>query len=429
MSDTSTRRAPFKEDLAYHEQVVDSGTMEAEKQIKVLYLITKSNFGGAQRYVFDLATGLPGNFEAIVALGGTGARGAKTGTLQERLQAAHVRTIPVKHFMRDMSLLSDVRAFFEIWRIIRAERPSILHVTSSKAGGLGALAGRLAGVRTIIFTSHGLTFDEDWRPRWQRLLIWFFTAATILLSTHTIQLSRDTYARASSIPGARKKVHLIPNGITTPYFLSRDEARARLADGHVTGELWVGTIAEYHPNKNLSVLIEAIKLLHDSGHRAELWLLGTIGDGGEYERLRTLARRLDIESSVHMPGYVQNAAQLLTAFDIFALPSRKEGLPYVLIEAGFAGLPVIASDIPGNTDIIEHEVTGLLIKATGDACAHALETLIDDPKKAQDFGTALAARVRQSFSLDHMLHETVHLYTSSNPTTSLSRLSRRTDRS
>jgi glycosyltransferase involved in cell wall biosynthesis len=378
---------------------------------KILYVITKSNYGGAQRYVFDLATHLdPNEFDTVVAFGGTGDKGAQIGTLSQRLSDAHIRTIPIKHFMRDVSIFEDIQAFFELVRIIRTERPDVLHVTSSKAGGLGALAGRIACVPTIVFTSHGLTFDETWRPMWQRALIWLFTWCTILISTHTIQISRDTYERAAIMPFVRRRVVLIHNGIDTPNFIVRNDARATLVPQAVASAYraqWIGTIAEYHPNKNLHALIEAVAQLRDRGIKAHLIL---IGEGEERERLATLAEKLNIEAQVHLTGYIQGAAHYLKALDIFTLPSKKEGLPYVLLEAGLAELPVVVSNITGNTEIVTDKKTGVVIDATREQLADAFEALLRDPDRMQSYARALHTHVADSFSIEQMVHDTLSLY-------------------
>ena len=111
--------------------------MDSGRQ-KILLVITKSNWGGAQRYVYDLATNLPRDrFEVIVACGGS-------GTLITRLKESGVRVIPLGKLGRDISLGDDLGSFFSLLRILRTEHPDILHLNSSKAGGLGALAGRIA---------------------------------------------------------------------------------------------------------------------------------------------------------------------------------------------------------------------------------------------------------------------------------------------
>lgn len=390
------------------------------RPLRILYVITKSNYGGAQRYLYDLAMGTAQHgFEVMVAFGGTGAKGAKKGMLAERLEQAGIRTISLRHFMRDVSIREDIRAFVELLRLMRDERPDVVHVMSSKAGGLGALAGRTAGIPTIIFTSHGLAYDETWRPWWQRTLILVFTWFTMLCATTTIQISRDTYKRARALPGLKRKVVMIHNGIDTPRYVNRDTARTVLqgADANGSGgrEVWIGTLAELHPNKNLDVLVDALATMRARGMYAHLWILG---EGEDRARLERLAHEHGLAEYVHLPGYVQNAQRFMLAFDVFTLPSRKEGLPYVLIEAGYAALPVVVSDIPGNTDIVKHEISGLVVPATSDDLSLALETLIRDPDHATVYGSNLRAYVRDHFNAERMVHETCQLYASSKPSIS-----------
>ena len=137
-------------------------TITARK--KVLFLITKSNFGGAQRYVYDLATTLDAEkFEVVVALGGK-------GPLASLLEHAGIRTITIESLTRDISIKNELRFTFELWKIIHTERPHILHVNSSKAGAVGTLLGRVAFVPRVLFTAHGWAFNED-RPWWQKIII------------------------------------------------------------------------------------------------------------------------------------------------------------------------------------------------------------------------------------------------------------------
>jgi glycosyltransferase involved in cell wall biosynthesis len=194
---------------------------------KVLFVITKSNWGGAQRYVYNLATSLPKEqFDVVVAFGGTGAAHTSPGELQAKLRAAGIRTIEVATFARNVSFGNDLKSVFILRDIFKAEKPDVVHLNSSKAGGVGALAARLAGVPTIIFTSHGLAWDEDRNPL-ATLLIYIFSQLTFLLCHRVILISKDNYARAHSIFGGAKYV-FIPNGIPELTFQTRDSARSEL---------------------------------------------------------------------------------------------------------------------------------------------------------------------------------------------------------
>lgn len=392
--------------------------MENPTRTKVLYLITKSNFGGAQRYLFDLATHLPREqFEVVVALGGTGKRCAAAGSLARMLAEAGVRTVVVPSFMRDMSLLNDIRALGEVWRLIRTERPHVLHAMSSKAGGIGALVGRLAGVPTVVFTSHGLAYDESWRPRWQRLLILLSSWLTMLLAHRSVQLTKDTAVRAASLPFLTRRIVLIRNGIVAPDFLDRDTARTRLlpqAPVEVLRTPWIGTIAEYHPNKNLTALVEALALLRDRGTAAHLIL---ISDGEEREKLAARSRELGVADLVHLVGYVPEGARYLKALDLFTLPSKKEGLPYVLLEAGYAELPVVVSSDTGMSEVVEDGVSGRTVTPTPENLAHAFASLLADPVRAQAYARKLHEHVREAYSLKGMVTDTTRLYIQNKPRT------------
>jgi len=375
---------------------------------KILYLITKSNFGGAQKYVYELAVAAQQRgHQVIVACGGTGTSGAKPGILAEKLTASNVRVTIIRHFMRNMSPLSDLKALTEVWLLVRKERPDVLHVTSSKAGGIGALAGRLAGVRRIIFTSHGLTVDETWRPWWERVLIYIGTWVTLQLAHQSIMISKETADRAKAMPGLARKISLIKNGITAIPFLERISARTLLAPNVPQSAFWIGGIGELHPNKNWTAAILAMRSLSTKAH------LLIIGEGEERLLLEQLIIQHNLQDQVHLLGY-KDGAQYLLALDVFVLPSTKEGLPYVILEAGLAHLPVVASDLPGNRDIIDSGQTGFLVTPTPEQIGATFEMLLRDQGMRRQLGDSLAAVVQKTFSTDRMFKETFALYDSNN---------------
>ncbi len=372
---------------------------------KIIYLITKSNFGGAQKYVYELAVDAKARgWDVMVACGGTGEKNAGLGLLATKLEEAGIAVIPIPHFMRNVSLDDDITAFFEVRRLLREERPDVLHVTSSKAGGIGAFAGRLVGIKNIIFTSHGLTIDEVWRPFWQRFFIYIGTWITMFFCHHAIMISSETYTRARSMPGMRKKVVLIKNGVAPVDFMDREHALTELELTIPPDHMLIGGIGELHQNKNWSAAIQTIASLPATVH------LAIIGSGEEYDSLHHHVEKLNVRNRVHLLGYIPNAVRYLKAFDIFMLPSKKEGLPYVLLEAGLAGLPVIASDLPGNHDIIESGIHGFLVEPQPRVLATSIEMLLRDEGMRRHLGAALQERVMQDFSIGHMTDETFALY-------------------
>ncbi len=372
---------------------------------KILYLITKSNFGGAQRYVFDLATHLnPSQYDVVVALGGN-------GRLKTELDTAHIRVIPLTHLERDISFIKEFKSAIELFKILRHEKPDIFHINSSKAGGLGGFIGRMLGVPQIIFTAHGWAFNEE-RPTWQKIIIRYLHWLTILLSHKTIAVSETTKKQMPG-PFISHKMEVVHNGRGSIDFLSRITAReyflqANADLSHFKDDFWSCTIGELHPVKQHDVVIQAIKetvaTLPSVRHII-------IGDGEERDRLLFLIKELDLEKNVFLIKN-ENAAPYLKAFDLFILGSRSEALAYVVIEASAAGLPIIVSNVGGLSEIITHEKNGLLIPS-GDVSelARCYSELVTNTPKRHLLGNAALLR-SQDFTLEQMLEKTQQLYNS-----------------
>lgn len=299
---------------------------------KILYVITKANWGGAQRYVFDLATHLPkAEFDVSVAYG-------QPGLLAARLQKVGIKVHALTHMQRDAALMADMRAAAELYRLFKKERPDVVHLNSSKAGGVGALAARLAGVTKIIFTIHGLPEDEA-RGLIARTAIRLATHLTCALSTDVITISKDNHAR---VPGS----HLIYNGIEPVQFGTGEVIRRAFPAGvHITG-----TVGELTHNKNHISLLEQAKA-NPSMHVA------IVGEGELRAMLESKIKEYGLGERVKLFGFMP-AADVLKGFDVFALPSLKEGLPYVLLEAKQAGLPIVANRVGGVGEIVDAKNTG-----------------------------------------------------------------------
>ncbi len=309
---------------------------------KIIFVITKSNWGGAQRYVFDLATSISGQFDVAVATGGTGMKGAPAGALVERLRERGVRTLFLPSFARDIFIGRDLRAFFELVRLFRRERPDIIHLNSSKAGGLGALAGRVCGVPKIIFTSHGWPFMED-RPILWRAFAYAGSWITALLAHRVIVITKSELERGRRLPFCAAKMRLIYNGIAPMQFGSGEIIRRAFP----AGAKITGTIGELTHNKNQIALIEQAR-------RDREMYVAIVGEGEDRARLESKIRKYGLQDRVKLFGFIP-AREALQGFDVFSLPSLKEGLPYVLLEARAAGLYVAASRTGGTPDILDAE--------------------------------------------------------------------------
>lgn len=337
---------------------------------KILFIITKSVWGGAQKYVFDLATNLPKDkFEPAVA-------GGEGGIMADKIKSAELPYFEIKNFQRDISFLKEIFAFFEILKILFKTKPNIVHVSSSKAGGVTGVAlffYKLFATRHssfAIFTVHGWAFLEN-RPEWQIFLIKFFSKLTCLFYNKIICVSHNDYNSAikNKIAPA-KKMTVIHNGINPNDYNFQERTEK---------EFLVGTIGESTKNKGHKYLIEVEKYF----------------PGIKFKIISN----------------IPDAAKYLKNFDIFVLPSLKEGLPYVILEAGLAGLPVITSNVGGIPEIIENGKDGLLVPpANPEELAIAIKKLIEDKTLRENLAKNLREKILREFTLEKMIVNTISLY-------------------
>ena len=367
---------------------------------RILYVITKANWGGAQRYVYDLATAAASRGEEVaVAYGGH-------GRLAEELEAAGVPTFPIARLTRDVGAWGEFRAFFAFLGLFWRFRPDVVHLNSSKAGALGALAARIASVPHIVFTAHGWAFNES-RPWWQRVLLFKLSVLMVWLSDRTICVSEQLRRDLRFVPFTRKKIVVVRNGITCTALLSREEARAKIAP-HSIGKYWIGMVSELHPTKRVDDAICAMKKMVESHPEA---MLVVLGEGEERHRLDDLVRDLHLRHHVFFAGFRENAASLLPAFDLLLHSSQSEGLPYTLLEAGCASLPVVATRVGGIPEVIEHEKSGLLVPPRApEELARAVISLIENPARAKELGKNLYEKISREFVLQDMVLTTLAEY-------------------
>ena len=320
------------------------------------------------------------------------------------------RLVPIPSLTRDISPTKEWSAFRDIQEIVRSERPDILHVNSSKAGILGALAGRLVGVPLIIFTAHGWAFNED-RPVWQKLSLKILHWLTVLLSHRTIAVSNQVKMQMNW-PFVQHKIIVIHNGRAIDNLFSYDEGRTFIINKEprlreFQSDFWTMTIAELHPVKRHEAMIEVMKKMADSDVNVRHLI---IGDGETQEMLRTQIDALGLQEHVFLLGRIDEASRYLRAADLFVLASRSEGLPYVLIEALQAGVPIVATKVGGIPEVVEDGVSGILTEPLDNkALFEAILSLIRDGDTRRRLAAGTVSEAKR-FSLEKTLERTSSLY-------------------
>lgn len=363
----------------------------------ILYVVTKSGMGGASRYVYDVALEAAKHHTVRVAAGGNGA-------LFEKLKTAGIETISIPYLERDIALIKEIKVFFFLIDFLVKQTPDVVHLNSPKIGGLGALAARIAGVKKIIYTAHGWPFYED-RSAAQKTLIKFASWITVVLSTKTIAVStKDAHAFDTWLFTAHKIVH-IPNGIRPSRDFSK-QAKERLKEKiPELGKYIVGSVAELHKNKGITYLIQAANRVPEA-------TFVVIGEGEERKHLEQLIQKNNLSDRFHLLGYVSEAHTLMSAFNVFVLSSEKEGLPFVLLEAGIQKIPVVATYVGGISDLIEDKKSGLLVEPKNPvALARAIQTILNEPTIGVTYAENLKKNIIETrHTFEKMFGETTALY-------------------
>lgn len=376
------------------------------KRKKLLFLITKSNWGGAQRYVYEMATAMRDEYEVAVGCGGN-------GTMREKLEAAGIPVYEVVGWQRNVNPLKELRSWRSLYLLLRQEKPDILHLNSSKAGLSGAFIGRLAGVKNIIFTIHGWPFLEP-RPWWWRALTWLGMYATALLVHTLIPISNYDVAHAHMPFVRRKYANVVYNAVPPIDFLPAGEARRHLVGVDTTEthpEPWLITVAELHSKKNIGGAIAAVAT-HNRTHPDSPIFYLIIGDGILRAQLQTQIEKEKMTDQIILLGHVTDARLYLKAADMFLLPSFQEGLPYALLEAGAAGLPTIASNVCGIPEVIQDNINGLLFDPSNtNTLVEALARLAAGNEQRTKLGDAFLTEIETRYTLHEMVQKTKRAYT------------------
>lgn len=345
---------------------------------KVMFLITKSNWGGAQRYVYDIATSLDTQkFSVVVVLGGD-------GTLAEMLKHAGIKTISISSLQRDVSIKKELAFINDLTKILKEEKPDVLHVNSSKAGLVGTFVGRITRVPRIIFTAHGWAFNED-RSYSQKIVLKVFHWLTVLLSHKTIAVSNAIVSQLQWL-GIKNKFIVINPGRTIGVTYNKQEAREKIISlypdlSRHENHTWIMTIAELHPIKRFNILIDAMKILVESYPNLTCVI---VGDGEKKVSLKQQIADNSLNNNVFLVGAINEAARFLKAANVFVLPSASESYGYVVHEAGLAHIPIVASDVGGIKDIISNESEGLLIAPDNSRLlANTISEVLTNEKVAQ----------------------------------------------
>jgi len=314
---------------------------------------------------------------------------------------------------REIEPIEDIKALSELIILLRQERYDVVHTYTATPGFLGRIAARLARVPVVLHHQAGWTVTE-FSSFGEKLLYLPLEYLATLASTKSICVSHAVARQAAVLGMPRHKLVTICNGIAPEPFLAatrnglgREFRRSlKIPEEYIV----IGGTGRLAPQKDNSTLIRSLVALKGFLPSRRFCLV-LAGDGPEKQELEDLSRSLGVSEQVRFLGFYKDIPRLLDGVDIFVSTSLWEGLSISLLEAMASAKPIVATNILPNAELIEHEVTGLLVPPKNpEEVAKAIVRFVNDPDLAQRCGIAARQRVLDRYTIERMFQETWDLY-------------------
>ena len=373
--------------------------------IKVLHIHTLPIVSGSGINTFLSMRGMDrGVYEVELAC-------APGGRLIDLVQENHMKVRPFRNLVQPLHPSKDTLALMNLTLFLKANHYHIVHTHNSKAGFIGRLAAKLAGVPVIIHTVHGFAFHDQEPPSRQILFRNLERLAShcchkmIFISQPLVDWAiRERIA-------SEEKIVKIYSGIELDLFrpVSKDRRnKIRKKWNLKQNAPVIGIVSKLWEGKGHVVLIEAFKALRKEIEDAVLVI---VGEGLLYDKLVGVVNGNGLRDSVLFTGFQMDVSEIIATFDVAVLPSFFEGMGRVLLEAMAMGKPVVASRVGGIPDLVEDGVNGLLVRPGNvKELADALKIMLNGKKLAEKMGNEGRERVKEQFSADAMVRSIEKVY-------------------
>jgi glycosyltransferase involved in cell wall biosynthesis len=346
--------------------------------MKIMLVITRSELGGAQSVVVQLANALCHEHDVVLVAG------EGDGKMWELVDSSVTR-IDCPHLQKSLSLKSDLLAAIALRRIYRKHRPDVIHLHSSKAGALGRI---VFPSKRVVYTVHG--FDSI------RLAFRKFLPVERVLQRYAMAIVGVSNYDSKNMVTERitRNISTIYNGLTTPN-------TENITDFEVFNKYSkvVLTIARINPQKNPALFVEIARLMPEYGF---VWI------GNQHE----VTEFGELPANCHFLGNILNAGAYCSKADLFMLPSNYEGLPMVIIEAMSFGKPVVASDVGGISEIVRNDTNGYVVENSAEAFATRIREILQNREKYEAFSRSSLDIYNAELTVDKMVAGYLNIYQS-----------------
>jgi glycosyltransferase involved in cell wall biosynthesis len=369
---------------------------------KVCIIITKLELGGSQKVATYIAEHLNKNeFDSFIISG--------PGGLLDEEVSRRTKLIHISCLVREISPIKDFRALIEIYKILKDQKPDIVHTHSSKAGILGRIAAKMAGVKTIFHTIHGYGFNERQKIYVKYLYIYLERFCSMITKKLICVANEDIRKGLEYHIAKRDKFITIRAGVHINFYKNyKPQKQTRDAFIYDQNTKIISTIGPFKPQKNLADFIRAAKIISDNVSNIRFLM---IGDGQQRSQLEGLIDELGVKDKILLLGWRNDVCEILCSSDIFVLTSLWEGLPCTVVEAMCCKKAVIANAVDGVKEIVKDNETGFLIKPLDypETAKKAIYLLNNDDINLK-FGERAQASIGDEFDIDFVVSQHEKLY-------------------
>jgi len=328
---------------------------------------------------------------------------------RKEIENAKFKVFPVS-FNRKFYSPSNIKAFFQILKLLKKEKYQIVHTHTPVASFITRIAAKIARIPIVIYTVHGFHFHEFGNPSTNTIYYLLEKFAGQFMNA-IITINQEDYKTAKKM-FKKKRVFKLPGiGINTRKYqpLEKNSTQAIKRDLNIkTDEKVIGMIAEFNPGKRHIDLINAAKIVIKKYPQTKFILVGIGSLKNHFEKL---VKKLNISQNFIFTGFSEDIANLLSIINLFVLPSHREGMPRSILEAMASNKPVIATNIRGCREEVVDGETGLLFPIKNpEALADAIIKILSNPELAKKMGQAGRKRVIENFDEKMVLEKELKIY-------------------
>lgn len=367
--------------------------MENRSKIKACFIIGQLVKHGAERQLYELLCGLDKRQFTAVAI----------SLSKGGYWAGEIRKLGVPLYELERKKNREFTRLFRLIKLLRTIQPNLIYTSAYAGNYYGRLAGILTGARLIIASERSTVDAGISKRRWEILLdkiLYFFTTGIICNSRYSSK------ALVEKLRFKREKVFTVYNGLN---FL---EYQNKFSDGASfrRDKIRIGTVGRIYAVKNHKLFLDAARFILQKRKRED-YEFHIVGDGPMNQEVQEYARKLNIQDSVVFHGEKNNVPEILQTFDVFVITSDYEGLSNAIMEAMLTGLPVVATAVGGNSELVREGQTGFLCPAgDAEAIAGKITELIDRPDLARQFGERGRKKILREFSTPKMVRNTEEIF-------------------